>query len=74
VVHYTISVVMELHIGVMRIFPLFGRLVDGSVYEWVLGYLAVLIGGREGSVVAGINKGMHESIRRRALKKAAKSK
>jgi 17beta-estradiol 17-dehydrogenase / very-long-chain 3-oxoacyl-CoA reductase len=44
------------------------------VCEWVLGYLSVLVGGREGSVVAGINKRMHENIRRRALRKAAKSK
>lgn len=48
-------------------------MVDNRVYEWVLGYLTVLIGGRDGSVVAGINKRMHEDIRRRALKKAAKS-
>jgi len=30
------------------------------IYECVLGYLAVLVGGRQGSVVAGINKSMHE--------------
>ena len=47
---------------------------DDRIYEWVLGYLSVLVGGREGSVVAGINKRMHEDIRRRALRKAAKSK
>jgi hypothetical protein len=48
--------------------------VDSRVYEWVLGYLAVLVGGREGPVVAWVNKRMHEGIRRRALKKVAKSK
>ena len=42
-------------------------LIDDRIYEWVLGYLAVLVGGREGSVVTGINKRMHEDIRRRAL-------
>ena len=44
------------------------------MYEWVLGYVSVVIGGREGSVVAKINMAMHQGIRRRALKKAAKAK
>jgi hypothetical protein len=73
VVHYTISVEMVLLTGVMRI-PSLNVCVDDRVCEWVLAYLSVLIGGREGSVVAGINKRMHEDIRRRALRKAAKSK
>ena len=42
-------------------------LIDDRIDEWVLGNLPVLVGGREGSVVAGINKRMHEDIRRRAL-------
>ena len=64
---------MALHTGVMRI-PSLKVGVDDRVYAWVLGYLSVLVGGREGSVIAGINKRMHEDIRRRALRKAAKSK
>jgi len=44
------------------------------LYEWVIAVPALLIGGREGSVVVGINKKMHEDIRKRALKKAAKQK
>lgn len=45
-----------------------------ALYEWVIAVPALLIGGREGSVVVGINKKMHEDIRKRALKKAAKQK
>lgn len=55
-------------------YSLSGSVLIYRVCEWVLGYLSVLVGGREGSVVAGINKRMHEDIRRRALRKAAKSK
>jgi len=44
------------------------------VYEWVLGYLTVVIGGGEGTVVANINMGMHQTTRCRALEKAAKAK
>ena len=42
-------------------------LIDDRIDEWVLGNLPVLVGGCDGSVVAGINKRMHEDIRRRAL-------
>lgn len=51
-----------------------GSVLMNRMCEWVLGYLSVLVGGREGSVVAKINKRMHEDIRRRALRKATKSK
>ena len=61
---------MVLRIGVMRTTLFFGDVVHNSVYEWVLAYLSVLVGGREGGVVAWINKRMHEDIRRRALKKS----
>jgi hypothetical protein len=44
------------------------------MYLWVLGYLTPLVGGREGDIIAGINKRIHEDIRRRALKKAEKAK
>ena len=71
-VYYTILVVMVLLIGVMRTKNPMRVAVDSSVYEWVLGYLAVMVGGREGPIVARVNKRMHEGIRRRALKKAAK--
>jgi hypothetical protein len=52
--------------------PKIGSVIDVRIYEWFLGYVVVLVGGREGSLVAGINKKMHETIRKRALKKAAK--
>lgn len=45
-----------------------------SVCEWILAYPVMLVGGREGCVVAWVNKRMHEGIRRRALKKASKAK
>jgi 17beta-estradiol 17-dehydrogenase / very-long-chain 3-oxoacyl-CoA reductase len=44
------------------------------LYEWFLAYVTPLVGGLQGAVVIRINKAMHEGIRRRALKKAAKSK
>ena len=65
--------VTVLLIGVMRT----SFTEDGfncSICEWILAYPVMLVGGREGCVVAWINKRMHENIRRRALKKAAKSK
>jgi len=61
---------MVLRIGVMRIHllpPAFFTLIDDRIDELVLGILPMLVGGREGSVVAGINKRMHEGIRRRPL-------
>jgi hypothetical protein len=69
---YTISVVTVLPTGV--ICTTFAKVSDGRIYEWILEHLTFFMGGRLGGVVTGINKSMHENIRRRALKKAAKGK
>jgi len=65
---------MALHIGLMRTHLSPSRnLANSRIYEWFLEHATVLVGGRLGGLVAGINKRMHEDIRRRALRKAAKT-
>lgn len=64
---------MALHTGLMRTHLSRRNLANSRIYEWFLEHATVLVGGRLGGLVTGINKRMHEDIRRRALRKAAKA-